>query len=100
MPRRDRLQPLQIYRLLPRTNCKQCGLLNCYAFAFALVSREKSVADCPPLQAPEQASAYETLAAVARTHFGGTLRGRLTVTAGLGGMGGAQPLAVTMNEGV
>jgi len=43
---------------------------------------------------------YETLAAVARRHFGGTLQGRLTVTAGLGGMGGAQPLAVTMNEGV
>jgi urocanate hydratase len=43
---------------------------------------------------------YETLAALARRHFGGTLRGRLTVTAGLGGMGGAQPLAVTMNEGV
>jgi urocanate hydratase len=43
---------------------------------------------------------YETLSALARRHFGGTLRGRLTVTAGLGGMGGAQPLAVTMNEGV
>jgi urocanate hydratase len=43
---------------------------------------------------------YETLAAVARKHFGGTLRGRLCVTAGLGGMGGAQPLAITMNEGV
>ena len=43
---------------------------------------------------------YETLAAAARKHFGGTLRGRLTVTAGLGGMGGAQPLAVTMNDGV
>jgi urocanate hydratase len=43
---------------------------------------------------------YETLAAVARHHFGGTLAGTLTVTAGLGGMGGAQPLAVTMNEGV
>jgi len=43
---------------------------------------------------------YETLAAVARSRFGGSLRGRLTVTAGLGGMGGAQPLAVTMNEGV
>ena len=42
---------------------------------------------------------YETLAAVARHHFGGTLAGTLTVTAGLGGMGGAQPLAVTMNEG-
>ena len=43
---------------------------------------------------------YETLAAVARRHFGGSLRGRLTVTAGLGGMGGAQPLAVTMNDGL
>jgi urocanate hydratase len=43
---------------------------------------------------------YETLAAVARRHFGGSLRGTLTVTAGLGGMGGAQPLAVTMNDGV
>jgi len=43
---------------------------------------------------------YETLAEAARQHFGGTLRGRLVVTAGLGGMGGAQPLAVTMNEGV
>ena len=43
---------------------------------------------------------YETLAALARRHFGGTLAGRLVVTAGLGGMGGAQPLAVTMNGGV
>lgn len=43
---------------------------------------------------------YETLASVARTHFGGTLKGKLVLTAGLGGMGGAQPLAVTMNEGV
>ncbi len=43
---------------------------------------------------------YETLAEVARRHFGGSLAGTLTVTAGLGGMGGAQPLAVTMNGGV
>jgi urocanate hydratase len=43
---------------------------------------------------------YETLAECARQHFGGSLAGRLTVTAGLGGMGGAQPLAVTMNDGV
>ncbi len=42
---------------------------------------------------------FETLAEAARQHFGGSLAGRLTVTAGLGGMGGAQPLAVTMNEG-
>ena len=43
---------------------------------------------------------YETFAAVARKHFGGTLAGRLVVSAGLGGMGGAQPLAISMNEGV
>jgi urocanate hydratase len=43
---------------------------------------------------------YETLAELARRHFGGSLAGRLTVTAGLGGMGGAQPLAITMNGGV
>src|SRR5688500_2201385 len=43
---------------------------------------------------------YETLAEVGRRHFGGSLSGRLVVTAGLGGMGGAQPLAVTMNEGI
>ncbi len=43
---------------------------------------------------------YETFAELARQHFGGTLRGKVTLTAGLGGMGGAQPLAVTMNEGV
>src|SRR3954453_14051112 len=43
---------------------------------------------------------YETFAELARQHFGGSLRGRVTLTAGLGGMGGAQPLAVTMNDGV
>ncbi len=43
---------------------------------------------------------YETFAAAAKKHFGGSLKGRTVLTAGLGGMGGAQPLAVTMNEGV
>jgi len=43
---------------------------------------------------------YETLAELARRYFGGSLTGRLVVTAGLGGMGGAQPLAVTMNGGI
>jgi urocanate hydratase len=43
---------------------------------------------------------YETFAAVADKKFGGTLRGTLTVTGGCGGMGGAQPLAVTLNDGV
>ena len=43
---------------------------------------------------------YECFAAIARKRFGGSLAGTLTVTAGLGGMGGAQPLAITMNDGV
>src|SRR5688572_20937013 len=43
---------------------------------------------------------YETYSAAADKHFGGSLKGTLNVTAGLGGMGGAQPLAITMNEGV
>lgn len=43
---------------------------------------------------------YETFAALSEKHFGGSLAGRIVLTAGLGGMGGAQPLAVTMNEGV
>src|SRR5437879_8770238 len=43
---------------------------------------------------------YETFAACARKHFGGSLKGRLVLTGGMGGMGGAQPLAVKMNEGV
>lgn len=42
---------------------------------------------------------YETFAAAARKHFNGTLKGRFVLTAGLGGMGGAQPLAITFNEG-
>ena len=43
---------------------------------------------------------YETFAEAGRQHFGGTLAGTITLTAGLGGMGGAQPLSVTMNDGV
>ena len=43
---------------------------------------------------------YETYAALAKKHFDGNLKGKLNVTAGLGGMGGAQPLAITMNQGV
>src|SRR5690625_5766717 len=43
---------------------------------------------------------YETFAELARQHYDGTLKGTITLTAGLGGMGGAQPLSVTMNDGV
>jgi urocanate hydratase len=45
-------------------------------------------------------STYETLAELARQHFDGTLKGRITLTAGLGAMGGAQPLAITLLDGV
>ena len=43
---------------------------------------------------------YETFAELARQHFGGSLKGRVNLTAGIGGMGGAQPLAITMNDGI
>lgn len=43
---------------------------------------------------------FETFSAVAQQHFGGTLRGKVVVSGGLGGMGGAQPLAVTLNDGI
>src|SRR5207237_5916018 len=43
---------------------------------------------------------YETFGAVGARHFGGSLKGRIVLTGGLGGMGGAQPLAATMNEGI
>src|SRR5213594_2107961 len=43
---------------------------------------------------------YETFGAVARRHFAGSLKGRIVLTGGLGGMGGAQPLAATMNDGI
>jgi len=43
---------------------------------------------------------YETFAEVAKKHFGGSLKGKFVLSAGLGGMGGAQPLAITMNEGI
>jgi len=55
------LQPLQIYRLLPRTNCKKCGCLGCYAFAFNLISRDKKPSDCPELLKEEFRDSYETL---------------------------------------
>ena len=61
MPGKERLQPLQIQRLLPRTNCKKCGCLTCFAFAFALISREKCPEDCPDLQTEAFRSSWEIL---------------------------------------
>ena len=48
--KKERLQPLQVFKFLPRTNCKRCGYTTCLAFAFALISREKKPEDCPDLK--------------------------------------------------
>ena len=61
MPKQRKLQPLQIYQLLPRTNCKSCGCRTCFAFAFALISRDKRLEDCPDIQTEAFLSSYHTL---------------------------------------
>jgi ArsR family metal-binding transcriptional regulator len=47
--RREKLTPLAVYRLLPRTNCRRCGLPTCLAFAAELAAERRSVLQCPPL---------------------------------------------------
>jgi len=58
----ERINPLQIYQLLPCTDCKACGCDTCLAFAFELVSREKTLADCPDLQKEEYQESRKLLA--------------------------------------
>jgi len=60
LPKKN-LQPLQIYRMLPRTNCKLCGCLTCYAFAFDLISRDKRLEDCPDLLTDGFRDSYKML---------------------------------------
>ena len=61
MPKKEHIQPLQVLNLLPRTNCKRCGYSTCFAFAFALISREKRPEDCPELQAEKFQSSLRKL---------------------------------------
>ncbi|UCC34078.1 MAG: acetyl-CoA decarbonylase/synthase complex subunit gamma, partial [Candidatus Bathyarchaeota archaeon] len=56
-----KLSPIDVYRLLPRTNCKECGEPNCMAFAAKLVNREVSLENCPPILLKEHEKAYEKL---------------------------------------
>ena len=58
---RQRPTPMAIYKLLPNTNCKQCGEPTCYSFALKLAVSQKKLADCPPLSEPQFA---EKLAAL------------------------------------
>jgi ArsR family metal-binding transcriptional regulator len=52
---RQRPTPMAIYKLLPNTNCKQCGESTCYSFALKLAVSQKKLADCPPLFEPQYA---------------------------------------------
>jgi ArsR family metal-binding transcriptional regulator len=58
---RQRPAPMAIYKLLPNTNCKQCGEATCYSFALKLAVSQKKLADCPSLSEPQYA---EKLAAL------------------------------------
>jgi acetyl-CoA decarbonylase/synthase complex subunit gamma len=55
------LSPIDIYKLLPRTNCKECGEENCIAFAAKLVNRETTIEKCPPLLIKEDEATYKQL---------------------------------------
>ena len=55
------LSPIDIYKLLPKTNCKECGQDNCMAFATKIVNREVEIDSCKPLLKPENAKAYAKL---------------------------------------
>jgi acetyl-CoA decarbonylase/synthase complex subunit gamma len=55
------LSPIDIYKLLPKINCKECGQENCMAFATKLVNREVTIEQCPPLLKKENEKTYKTL---------------------------------------
>jgi len=56
-----KLSPIDVYMLLPRTNCKECGEVNCMSFAAKLVNREVSLEECPPILKKEHENAYRKL---------------------------------------
>jgi len=55
------LSPIDVYKLLPKINCKECGVDNCMAFATKIVNREMTVDQCPPLLKKEHEKAYNQL---------------------------------------
>ena len=60
MPAKE-LSPIEIYKLLPGTNCKECGETNCMAFAAKLVNREATLQECPPLLEPSRSETFNKL---------------------------------------
>jgi len=61
LARKDRQQPLTIFQMLPRTNCKLCGFSTCMAFAFGLISRDAKPEDCPDLLTDKFKDAFDEL---------------------------------------
>ena len=55
------LSAMEVYQLLPKTNCKKCGLLTCIAFAVKLLDKEMMIEDCPPLLEPKYAERQKKL---------------------------------------
>jgi acetyl-CoA decarbonylase/synthase complex subunit gamma len=60
MPAKE-LSPIEVYKMLPGTNCKECGETNCMAFSAKLVNREATLNECPPLLEPKYTEAYNNL---------------------------------------
>ena len=60
MPAKE-LSPIEVYKILPGTNCKECGETNCMAFAAKLVNREATLQECPPLLDPKYTEAFNKL---------------------------------------
>ncbi len=60
----QRPTPMAVYKLLPRTNCKQCGEPTCFTFALKLAASQKPIADCPPLSGPPYAEQLAALRAI------------------------------------
>ena len=61
---RQRPPLMTVYKLLPQTNCRQCGETTCYSFAIKLVASQKKLADCPPLTGPHYAEKLAALQAI------------------------------------
>lgn len=60
----QRPTPLAVYKLLPQTNCKQCGEPTCFTFALKLATSKKAISDCPPLSEPQYAEKLAALQAI------------------------------------
>jgi len=79
------ISPIDVYRLLPRTNCKECGEANCMAFATRLVNGEFTLADCPPLTTAEYSRLLTDLGDLLRPPVRAVTIGSVQHTVTIGG---------------